>query len=120
MTTIGASIGGTGAVAPGGMPEKWRAPGGGYGTRQAVDWNKPEYATPKPPPDTKFGRRTEPNVDVPQLPERNIRVRAKAPATYYTLEGTPIPADDWVTLPISPSIMAAIKEGDLERGEDPD
>src|SRR5262249_40586584 len=80
-----------------------------------------EYQTPHPAPTTKFGKYAQPVLlDVPQLPERNIRVRAKAPATYYTTMGTPIPSDQWVTLPISPGLMQAIKDGDLERGEDPE
>lgn len=115
MTQIGASLGGT--PAPAGRTE-WRGPA--LGPRGAVDWNDKQYATPGPSPKTQFGRRVEPKVaDVPILPERNIRVKAKPPATFYTPEGIPIPADDWTTLPISPGLIQAVKDGDLERGPDP-
>jgi hypothetical protein len=91
-----------------------------FAPRTATNWNDPEHATPKPAPKRHYGARGEQSkqvADVPQLPERLIRVKAVAPAGYYTLEGLPIGSDDWVTLPISPSIMKAVASGDLERDE---
>lgn len=125
MTQIGIGLGrdpaggggGVGAAAPGGQPEQWRRPA--YEQRGAVDWTKPEYATPHPDRKHKYGRYVQPVLDIPQLPERLIRVRSKFPASYYTLEGVPIPADTWVTLPISPGLIQAVKDGTLERGQDP-
>ena len=116
MTKIGMNLGGTGAIPPGGQPEKWMRPAGDY--RGAIDWTDPKYQTPQPAPTHKVGKYREPGLDVPQLPERNIRVRAVPPATYYTQDGAPIPTE-WVTLPISPGLIQAIKDGDLERGPDP-
>ena len=115
MTRISASLGG---VPPGGQPEQWRQ--SQYQRQQAVDWNSPEHASPQPAPGHKYRKYQLPVTDIPQLPERKIRVRAIAPRSYYTLEGVPIPNEQWVTVPISPSLMAAIKAGDLERGPDPD
>lgn len=124
MARIGVGLGGQapagspGGPAPGGMPEHWMRPWAEK--RSGVDWTANEYQTPHPAPKSKYGKYVQPILDIPQLPERNIRVKAKAPATYYTTMGTPIPADQWVTLPISPGLMQAIKDGDLERGEDPE
>jgi hypothetical protein len=117
MTTISANIGGSaGGVAPGGQPEHWRQQQ--FAPRSAVDWNEPRYATPRPASSAVVGRRVQPVADVPQLPERNIRVKSRAPAMYYTQEGQPIPQEQFVSVPISPSIIQAIKDGDLERGAD--
>lgn len=108
MTVIGASLGGASPRQP-------------QGSRSGVDWERDQkFATPKAPPDFQRRRQEQMKVDVPQLPERNIRVRAVAPATYYTTEGMPIPPEQWVTLPISPTLIQAIKDGDLERGPDPE
>lgn len=106
---------GVGGVAPGGMPERWREKFYDYASQQSTtDWTQPEYAGPKPAPPTKFGRRVEQRVDVPQLPEANIRVRSKPPAVYYDMDGKPIP-DNWTVVPISPGVLEAVKAGDLER-----
>jgi len=122
MTQFAASIGGPDPTAgiPRGRPtQDWRQ--SQFAQRESgIDWEKDEkYFSPQPAPKQTFGKYKEPLMDIPYLRERKIRVRAVPPATYYTADGDPIPADEWVTLPISPSLLHAIKEGDLERGEDP-
>lgn len=116
MTRIGMGLGGQGGVrtmgrATGG--QDWRAPPAS--PRQAVDWSDPKFATPQPAAKQRFPRRVPiPLGEAPQLPERTIRVRAKPPATYYSSEGVPLPADQWVDLPLSPGLLKAIAQGDLE------
>src|SRR5262249_11644247 len=70
--------------------QEWRRPQQ-LEARSPINWEKEEYATPQPPPDTKFGKYVQPRVDLPYLHERRIRVKAKAPATYYDGDGNPIP-----------------------------
>jgi len=84
------------------------------GSSPVIDWTLPQYATPRPAPKRVFGRHTAQHTTTPQLPERTIRVRGKAPATAYTKDGTPIPTDQWVTVPISPGLIEAEKRGDVE------
>ena len=80
-----------------------------------IDWTAAEYATPRPAGSVHYGHVARaPIPDVPQFVETTIRVRSRPPAIYYTIEGNPIPFDEWVTVPISPGIMEAIKTGDLE------
>lgn len=124
MTRISTNLGGAapssgergvGGVAPGGQSQQWRdqsyqayIKGGG------VDWNSPEYASPQPPPKTKFGRRVQVPSDVPELPMTHVRVRANPPRTYYDADGRPI-SPEWSLVPLSADIMDAVKNGDLEQ-----
>lgn len=106
--------------------QSWREPPRvGRGERPApsgIDWEHDEkYFTPQPGPKVHYGTR---HVDwqdpLPEAPVKMISVRAVPPATTYTTEeGMPIPADRFEIVPISPHILHAIKEGDLERGPDP-
>ena len=59
----------------------------------------------------------QPLNDLPEAPVHMINVKARPPATYYH-EGIPIPADRFEPVPITPEILLAIKNGDLERGPD--
>lgn len=102
----------TGKLGPQGRSEWMRSQT--LGTRQSTDWTLPQYQTPHPPPPQRLGRSVASLVDVPQLPVSNIRVRARPPATYYTDEGTPIPLE-WTIVPKTPTLMAAVAAGDLER-----
>jgi hypothetical protein len=54
----------------------------------------------------------------PKLPIRLVTVRPINGALVYTDAGTPIPDEQWSQVPISPSIVMAIKYGDLEQGEE--
>jgi len=110
MTKIGMTIGG---------PAQ-QGPQAGFTRGQSVDWTQPQYATPRPAGKRVLGRHVESRSSAPILSERMIRVRAKPPATHYADDGSPIPADQWVTVPISPSLLEAVERGDLERGADPD
>lgn len=117
VTGMGGTTGQQGAPQPQGQwrqsPQLERPPG--------VDWTLPQLATPQPGRTQRFGSRHRgvALVDVPQLPERRIKVRAKGLGTHYTADGMPIPGgDEWVSLPISPGLIQAIKDGDLERGSD--
>jgi|GEM_PF-3557937 len=114
MTKIGVGLGGGAAQTP--TPPQSKVARAGSG----VDWSLPQYATPHPAPTRRFGRHVAQRATTPQLPERNVRVRAIAPATAYTREGTPIPSDQWVTVPISPSLIEAEERGDVEidKGKD--
>lgn len=108
MTSVGMSVGGQGG-------QRQREP---MGARTAVDWSDAKYATPQPPPKVTLGKRSAPELDTPSLPERTIRVRTRPPAIFYTLDGLPIPSDEFMTVPVSSGIIEAIKAGDLERGPD--
>lgn len=116
MSTFSTGLGGSQAAAASAQDRGLQQ----FTPRTAVNWQDPQFATPKPAPKRRYGSHGPESAqvaDVPQLPERLIRVKANAPAGYYTLEGVPIGADDWVTLPISPSIMKAVAAGDLVRDE---
>lgn len=90
-------------------------------TTSGIDWEKDErYRTPHPGPKQHIGRQQQPQLDIPQLREKLIRVRSKAPSIYYTIDGVPIPQDEWQTVPISAGLLAAVENGDLERGPDPE
>ena len=110
MTKIGMSLGGTSAPT-GTQISAARAP---------VDWTQQQYATPHPAGKRVFGRHVEPKIVAPQLTQRMVRVRSKAPAVVYADDGSPIPSDQFEAVPISPRILEAIKAGDLERGKDPE
>lgn len=120
MVQFTAGLGGTNDPTPnrpmGGKlsgDQSWRAPVAR--TPSGIDWEHDEkYFTPKPAPKVTYGRRPEVINDLPTAPEKTIRVKSKPPATYYSLDGFPIPADDWTELPVSPGLLLAIKSGDLE------
>lgn len=116
MTRLQARLGGGGPAAPpaGRASQDWRQPPQVH--RQTTDWTLPENQTPQPGPKFRYGRKPTPPIsDTPMLPEQLIRVRAKPPATYYTTEGMPIAADEWTSLPMSPGLIKAIANGDLEQ-----
>jgi len=108
MTKLGMSLGATPA------PTQPRP------TQSGIDWTAPQFSTPHPAPKRVYGRHVAQHTTVPQLPERTVRVRARAPATAYTKDGVPIPSDQWTTVPISPGLIEAEKRGDIEfdKGDD--
>lgn len=115
MARIGASLGGT---VQGNNPQpgkEWRQPPN-FTPRGNIDWEKQH--TPEPSRSQRLGKGRQTLADVPVLPERTINVRAKGLGTFYTADGMPIPADQWVSLPISPGLIQAVKDGNLERGPD--
>ena len=80
MTTISTSMGGA-QPQPGPRSEQLRH---SAVERTPIDWTQPQFATPQLAPDRKYGCYVEPKVlDVPQLPERNIRVKSKPPASMH-------------------------------------
>lgn len=119
MARISTSVGGTGQQGAPQPQGEWRQPQQ-YARQPGVDWADPQYASPHPSRNQRFGSRRQraPVDEVPQLPERKMSVKAKGLGTYYTLEGTPI-GEEFVSLPISPGLIQAVKDGDLERGPDP-
>jgi hypothetical protein len=54
---------------------------------------------------------------VPQLQPITVMVKAVGEAIVYTAEGVPIPNDRYVSVPISPHIVQALRCGDLEEVE---
>jgi len=100
--------------------QSWREPPARQmrGAPSGIDWEHDEkYFSPKPAGKRRFGSFMQPRNDLPEAPVHMINVKARPPATYYH-EGIPIPADRFEPVPITPEILLAIKNGDLERGPD--
>jgi hypothetical protein len=58
------------------------------------------------------------NVPLPQT--EYVVVQLVGDVVVYTAEGTPIPPDEWIRVPLSPGVVRALKYGDLREGTEED
>jgi len=98
--------------------QAWREPQS-RGAPSGIDWEKDEkYFSPQPCGKRRFGGFKEPDNELPETPTHMINVKGNPPRTYFH-EGVAIPGDRFTPVPITPEVLLAIKNGDLERGPDP-